>query len=257
MKKSDNKPKILPDFFWPSYSDLMTTLFFIMTLLYVISVTHLVSSEEKAVQAQKRAEEAETIAVNKWKWVQNVQKSVEQLQNKKDANGNPYFKYDEKARRFFLTRNIKFKSDKAEISNQEDMDYLLEIGKEIQELTNRSQVEGDLKSDYGEVSYLIIIEGSASWDRNTRERCWYESSTDCKMAKEHNLALSHDRAVSLFSLWRKDKEIGPKLFNHNFTEFQLVGKGLGGKGRDEENEENNQRISISIMPKINYKDDKN
>lgn len=252
MKKSDNKPKILPDFFWPSYSDLMTTLFFIMTLLYVISVTHLVSSEEKAVQAQKRAEEAETIAVNKWKWVKDVQKSVEELQNKKDANGNPYFKYDEKAQRFFLTRNIKFKSDKAEISNQEDREYLLEIGKEIQELTNRSQRE----SDYGEVSYLIIIEGSASWDQNTKDRCRDENSTDCKIAKEHNLALSHDRAVSLFSLWRRNEEIGSKLFN-SFTEFKLIGKGLGGKGRDEENEENNQRISISIMPKINYKDDKN
>ena len=244
MRKTESK-SIFPDFFWPSYSDLMTTLFFIMTLLYVISVIHLVNARE-------RAENAETLALKKWEWVKAVQKSVEELQNKKDANGNPYFKYDEKAKRFFLTRNIKFKSDKAEISNQEDREYLLEIGKEIQELTNRSQRE----SEYGEVSYLIIIEGSASWDQNTKDRCWDENSTDCKMAKEHNLALSHDRAVSLFSLWRKNEEIRSKLFN-NFTEFKLVGKGLGGKGRDEENEENNQRISISIMPKINYKEGKN
>lgn len=267
MKKTESK-SILPNFFWPSYSDLMTTLFFIMTLLYVISVIHL----------NKTKDEVE----DKLHWVEQIQKSVDILQEKTDEDGKPYFEYDTKAKRFSLAQDIVFATGSSEICsckcNEKDrikdmkrcedaekkckkiaMDerkcekYLKGVGDSIQELIDKSKEK--LKDKYGEVSYLVIVEGFASWDTNTKNRCKDRRSEDCRNARDENFLLSHKRARSLLSFWWNN---GVK-FDRNFTEFKVVGRGLGvnNDGKDDSIAEKSQRISISIMPKINYKEEKN
>ena len=68
-------------FFWVSYADLMTSLFFIMLVLYVISFT-ILQSKQGVLQAQ--AEQLEKI--------KNVQKAIENLDT-------TYYHFDDENKR--------------------------------------------------------------------------------------------------------------------------------------------------------------
>ena len=127
------------DFFWPSFTDLMTSLFFIMLLLYVLTFVKL--------KIQQRATEEQ---LNK---ILEIQNAVKEL----DSN---YFEYDSTYKRFSLKRNIEFVTKESNFKHEEDKIYLLEVGWSIQKLINR------LKEKYAgqDIKYVLIIEGMASKD---------------------------------------------------------------------------------------------
>lgn len=278
MKFSDDKPKILPDFFWPSYSDLMTTLFFIMTLLYVISVTHLVGSRAEADKAREEAvaarEEAEKlnkklkVALEEYKLVEKANESVQKLR------GTGYFNYNEKYKRFEMNRKITFDMNSWNISDS-DGKYLEDVGKSIAKLIDdvkENAVKNGEAAD--KIKYLLIVEGMASKDKNWEpcetaeykigEECtqdlknhiWWDNKQRkyismcdyCSGLEWHNYELSYKRAKSLHDFWRK-KDI---KFDPRITEIQIAGSGLRGVGRerDKNKESENQRFLIQIIPKI-------
>ena len=45
------------DFFWPSYADLMTSLFFIMLVLFVLTVMMLKAEQKNLIQQKEEAEQ--------------------------------------------------------------------------------------------------------------------------------------------------------------------------------------------------------
>ncbi len=125
-------------FFWPSFTDLMTSLFFIMLVLYVLTYLKLTNQQRATQQQLKRITE--------------IQAAVKELPKK-------YFAYDSLYQRFSLVRNIEFEP-RADIIKRADIDYLVEVGISIRTLITT------LKRKYGDkdIKYVVIIEGMASKD---------------------------------------------------------------------------------------------
>ncbi len=128
-------------FFWPSFADLMTSLFFIMLVLYVLTYLKL-TNQQRATQQQ----------LDK---IKEIQAAVRELPKK-------YFAYDSVYKRFSLVQNIEFARQKDDIQGK-DIQYLTSVGRSISNLINT------LKTKYAgqDIKYLVIIEGMASKDTYT------------------------------------------------------------------------------------------
>ena len=131
------KPK--QDFFWPSFTDLMTSLFFVMLVLYVLTYLYM-KNQQRATEEQLR--------------------KIKEVQNAVNALDTTYFTYDSTYRRFTLNRQITFPPKGSTLSNAGDREYLLKVGISIQNLIE------NLKRKYAgqSISYMVIIEGMASLD---------------------------------------------------------------------------------------------
>lgn len=125
-------------FFWPSFTDLMTSLFFIMLVLYVLTFLKL-TEQQKATEEQLKK-------------IQEIQAAVKELPRE-------YFAYDHQYKRFSLVQNIEFDKGK-DILREKDETYLINVGKSISKLIN------DLSVKYAgqDIKYVVVIEGMASND---------------------------------------------------------------------------------------------
>ncbi len=125
-------------FFWPSFTDLMISLFFVMLVLYVLTFVRL-KAEQQATEDQ----------LNR---IREIQSGVQALPKE-------YFTFQPEFKRFTLNRDIQFQRGKSEIVG-EYKDFLIQVGKSIEELISR------LKEQYrnDDIKYMIVIEGMASRD---------------------------------------------------------------------------------------------
>lgn len=207
MKKSN--------FFWVSFADLMTSLFFIMLVLYVISFA-ILQSKQGALEAQaKQLEE-----------IKNVQKAIENLDT-------TYYHFDIENKRYKLNIDAKFRPNS---SNMMDIPKptRLEIanaGKNLYEKV-RSIIDTTKTIDY-----LLIIEGNAQ-----------RANDNWKNNPDMGYSLSYKRALSLFNYW---KQMGAD-FNSLGSQCELIiaGSGYFSHSRDEENENNNRRFTIQVTSKV-------
>ena len=126
------------NFFWASYADLMTSLFFIMLVLFVLTIV-MMKRQSKATEAQL--------------------KKIVEIQNSVKALDSEYFSYQEEYKRFALNKQIQFDPARSEIKDQYKP-YLLDVGKNIESLITKLQ--NKYKSN--DIKYMIIIEGMASND---------------------------------------------------------------------------------------------
>lgn len=128
------------NFFWISYADLMTSLFFIMLVLFVVTIGYL-QFEKKVTEEQLSK-------------LEEIQTAVRQLPSK-------YFVPQPQYKRFKLNREIHFESESYKIDTN-DYDYLREVGNSIINLVdglNSNEKFKDL-----DIKYLIVIEGMSSKD---------------------------------------------------------------------------------------------
>jgi len=153
------------DFFWLSYSDLMTSLFFVMLVLFVL-VYSMQSSIIKDLVAAK--DELERI--------KEIEKAVNNIDKK-------YFKYDSLNKKHILNVQFLFPTGSSEISKivPNKKDALIYAGVAIKNLILKFPQEENVK-------YLVVVEGQASKDN------W-----------EGNDTLSFYRAKSLIKLWEQSK----------------------------------------------------
>ena len=126
-------------FFWPSFTDLMTSLFFIMLVLYVLTYVKM--------EIQQHATEEQL------KKIQQIQASVKAL----DTN---LFKYDKIIKRFTLRKNVEFITKTAELKTPSDSIYLINVGKSLEGLINNLKI----KYKGQDIRYVLIMEGQASND---------------------------------------------------------------------------------------------
>lgn len=126
------------NFFWTSYTDLMTSLFFVMLALYILTVAVL-RYQQKATEEQL--------------------KKIKEIQNATKALPPEFFQYQPEYKRFSLNQQIAFESGKAIIPINKRA-YLIEVGKSIQKLVDTLKV----KYQDSNIKYLIVIEGMASKD---------------------------------------------------------------------------------------------
>jgi len=199
------------DFFWPSYADLMTSLFFIMLVLFVFA-------DIKSKKTNKELEEGKKATEEQLSKIKEMKESVEKIDS-------TYFRYDSINKRFSLKQKINFPENKSDI-NDNDTAYLLSVGRELQRTLDSLKQNNKLNA-----TYVLILEGMASRDK--------------KASDAFNYALSYKRALAVKNLW-DDRKID---FDTSFIDVQIAGSGISGIGRSER-EEVNQQILIHIIPKI-------
>jgi hypothetical protein len=212
MGKSNGKKQ---DFFWLSYSDLMTSLFFVMLVLFIL----VFSMQNKLIDDLKDSNDTLKVAKEELERIKEIEETVNNI----DKN---YFRYDSITKKHIL--NMKFSyptgiSDITKIIPNKRPD-LLKAGKAIKDLILRFPEENNIK-------YLVVVEGQASNDG------W-----------SGNDDLSYHRAQSLVGFW-KDNHVGlDKLKN---CEIVIAGSGVKGVPREQPDiPPANQRFLITIVPKI-------
>jgi len=198
-------------YFWTSFSDLMTSMFFVMLVLFILTIALLhrkmldIEKERKATQEQ----------LNKINEIENATNNI-------DKN---YFEYKEKYKKHILKIETKFDPDEYEknkIVPQSSIRSLIDAGKSIRDSIY------SISNRYPKIQYLLIIEGQSSKDRAT---------------DQHNYELSYKRAYTLKKIWDEEKID----FGRN-CEVLIAGSGIGGTMRENE-EPLNQRFLIHIIPK--------
>ena len=217
MKKSGSH-------FWPSYSDLMTSLFFIMLVMFVLTIVSLRNS-------LLEAERLRDISERQLESIKEIQEAVNQLPTE-------FFEEDAVNKRWVLKRSYSPKFDVADfdISVLNDTMKLVNVGNSLMQVVdNLNKMKNDPRYKNMDITYLVVIEGMASKDN------YYD-----------NDALSYKRALSLYYLWRRNGI----SFEKSQCEVQVSGSGVRGRGRfnsdgmHPKDEVRNQRIMIQIVPKI-------
>ena len=194
-------------FFWTSYSDLMTSLFFVMLVLFVLVIV-LLHKRMEATEAQLQA-------------IKEIAEST------KDLDDSEYFELRPEYKKYQLTIQVRYPAGKSDlkdmISDDKDnqLKQLADAGKEIKNFLNK----------HSENQYVLIIEGQASKDNYL-----------------YNYELSYQRALALMRYWIEDADI---KFGTN-CEILISGSGdgkLDTHSMREQNERENQRFLIHILPK--------
>jgi hypothetical protein len=108
---------------------------------------------------------------------------------------------------------------------------VLRVGRELEDFLF------NLNTENKELSYLLVIEGNMA---NTYDKTIQKDS-------RNGYIESFKRALAVYELW-SNSNIDLRRFN---TEILISGSGFNGLCRDE-NEDNNKRFSIQIIPKVDY-----
>lgn len=213
MAKPSEKKK---DFFWISYADLMTSLFFVMLVLFVLFYT-MQNSSISQLEDQKKQLQADSLELAK---IKEIERALENI--------NPrYFIYKKEYKKHILNINVGFRTGS---SNMYDMDEATRIeirdaGSSLQHLMNSLPTNDNVK-------YLIVIEGQASRD-----------------GASVNDDLSYNRAIALRNFWFG---LNPNL-NNVLPNCEVIIAGSGQYGVPRQLPDippANQRFLITIIPKI-------
>jgi hypothetical protein len=201
------------DFFWPSYVDLMTSLFIVMLVLFVLSYKMFQDNEDKLkVQLQQLRK------------IQEIEAALKGLEGK-------YFRFDPVNKRHELKVQTKFDPNSWMIK-ESDKDSLFQAGLTLKRLIDR------IPDDQG-VKYLVIIEGMAARDLTNPD---YHI-----LRRDYGYQLSYNRALALLHLWQA-RNI---RFDERRFEILIAGSGFYGTGRyTGAREYDNKRFLIQIIPKI-------
>lgn len=202
-------------FFWTSYSDLMTSLFFVMLVLFVLVVL-LLHNRMLSIEGERKA-------------TQSQLDKITEIQNATENIDSKYFQYDNEFKRHTLKDiNVSFNKGSSDILDISDADRekLRLAGRSI--LSFMSRAERELP----DARYMLILEGQSSKDDYI-----------------YNDELSYQRALSLYRYWLYHNIPIDKLKN---CEIIISGSGQSSKFRiepDVANNDKNQRFVIHIIPK--------
>ncbi len=203
-------------FFWVSYADLMTSLFFIMLVLFVLTVAALnIKNRENVAKA---------------KYYDQIMQ-VDTAMSKLSTEGT--FKYMSQCKKYVVTDLIG-----QELFAQNSTEILynfksptIEAGQRIEDFLKKlNRVKG--------FSFLVVLEGNMANYVPDDHR--FKNKEDSKGYK-----LSYERALAVYELWVTN---GIDLKKYN-SEILIAGSGFSGLCRDPK-EENNKRFSIQIIPKL-------
>ena len=127
-------------YFWTSYSDLMTSMFFVMLVLFVLTIS-LLHSRMVATEEQLKK-------------IKQIQSSIERI----DPD---YFEYNRQFKRHTLKDiTVKFATGSSNIADipKKDLDRLEEAGRAIVRFMQ------DAQRTLPDAEYMLIVEGQSSRD---------------------------------------------------------------------------------------------
>lgn len=211
--------------FWPSYVDIMTTLFAIMVILFVVSFSRFRNVE---TELQRFA--------GKHKEIEAIYDAVAKI----DSN---YFEFNKEYGKFIFKIQVTFQTGRFNIADQlkADLDNpplanalrseIINAGHEIERtIIGLQQTHADQ-----DIKYLVVIEGQASKDGFGMNEYF------------NNDVLSYQRALNLREFW---KSAGIDFTSMPKCELVVSGSGEGGVPRVSGDESQNQRFLIHIVPVI-------
>lgn len=157
MRKKDKTV----NFFWTSYSDLMTSLFFIMLVLFILSI-FLMRSRMVANERQ----------IAKIKEIENAVSNIDKY----------FFTYSSEFKKHILNTRVEFSVGSSDIQDipSATLTELYDAGNAIVKFINTTTE----KYSDSDIRYLLVIEGQASKDNY-----------------QYNYELSYKRALSLYQYW--------------------------------------------------------
>lgn len=156
-------------YFWTSFSDLMTSLFFVMLVLFVLTIA-LLHKRMEATQMQ----------------IDKI-KEIEEATNRIDTT---YFDYRKEYKKHILKIQANFDVDRF---TEDDLDESVKKDLEEAGLSIKKSI-ASINEKYSNIQYLLIIEGQASKDH---------------ASDNHNYELSYKRALTLKRIWdRKGIDFG-------------------------------------------------
>ncbi len=221
MRKNSNR-----DSFWPSYVDIVTTLFAIMVVLFAVSYSRF---RVKELELRKLADKYEEI------------KSIYDMVEKIDTT---YFEFNKEYVKHIFKIQVTFQRGMFDIEHdlQSDLtdtdaanalrEQIIAAGLEIKSTIEKLQKGESNKQD---IKYLVVIEGQASADGYHNDAFF------------NNDVLSYQRALELHKYW---KNHGIDFSSMPKCELVISGSGEQGVPRDTVSETNNQRFLIHIVPVI-------
>ena len=214
------------DPFWTSYSDLMTSLFFVMLVLFIICLIK-VGHDKEVIESQYQEAKASNEQL----------KQILQLEEQFKVLGQSTSLGYDKEKKMFYAKDLVgieiFFSEDDKIK-EEYLETVDNVGNDLMKI---------LESLYNEnFNYQLVIEGNAAikWDQ-LRNHTYNPDNTEM-------YHLSYRRALALYNRWRT---VGKHDFRKYNTEIIIAGSGFNGNNRDNKIEENNKRFIIQIIPKIN------
>ena len=214
--------------FWISYSDLMTSLFFIMLVLFVLAIGYLKIKDienQRLIAELKKSQEGLIKETERLEKLLNLEKQFEPLIKDNSFYYLPVCKK-------FIARDLMgieiFEPNQFAIK-PEYVSTTIDVGNKIKNFLKK------LNSQNPELSYLLVIEGNMA------------NTFDKRIDKDENYGylISYQRALSVYKLWLRNY-INFRDYN---VEVMLCGSGFNGLCRDAI-EENNKRFSIQIIPKV-------
>lgn len=201
-------------FFWTSYSDLMTSMFFVMLILFILAIALLHNKIVEIEKGRKATEEQ----LEKIRQLENSIKNIDTI----------YFQYNEEYKRHTL-KNISVEFEPASPNiydiDKNNLERIVSAGKAIVNFMEHA------KKTLPDAEYLVIIEGQSSRDN------YYD-----------NDVLSYKRALALVNYWRNEGIV----FEGLPCELIVSGSGVSSKFRikpDIAGNKANQRFVIHIIPK--------
>ena len=214
------------DPFWTSYSDLMTSLFFVMVVLFIICLIK-VGHDKEVIESQYQEAKASNEQL----------KQILQLEEQFKVLGQSTSLGYDKEKKMFYAKDlvgIEIFSSEDDKIKEEYLETVDNVGNDLMKI---------LESLYNEnFHYQLVIEGNAAikWDQ-LRNHTYNPDNTEM-------YHLSYRRALALYNRWRT---VGKHDFRKYNTEIIIAGSGFNGNNRDNKIEENNKRFIIQIIPKIN------
>jgi hypothetical protein len=226
------------DSFWTSYSDLMTSLFFVMLVLFIICIVRVGAVNRELRQAAESAKKTAAEANADKKALENILKLDEQFE---ELSKSSSLKYDTEKKMFYakdfegIEIFYPFTGNNLAEATKIKSEYISTVDKVGKDLAVILKKLYDKNHDF---KYQLVIEGTAA------------IPFEQKIAKTFNpdspvmYDLSYKRALALYNAWK-----GLNLRKYN-TEIIIAGSGFNGINRDDRKEDNNKRFTIQIIPKI-------
>ena len=214
------------DPFWTSYSDLMTSLFFVMLVLFIICLVKVGGMNGELRRAYKEAIADKQDLENILRLEDQFKVLSESSSLEYDSIRKMFYAKDFQEKEIFYSNDDKIKPEYLGIVDTVGNDIL-------QILKSLNQNEA--------FNYQMVIEGNAAikW-QNLRSGNYNPDNVEM-------YHLSYNRALALYLYW-KSKGIDFRKYN---TEVIIAGSGFNGINRDNKVEDYNKRFIIQIIPKIN------
>lgn len=230
MDNRDNKST-----FWPSYVDIMTTLFAIMLVLFAVSYSRFKIKQHELEQFKDKYQE-----------IMSIYSAVDNIDS-------TYFDFNQQYLKHIFRIQVTYQKGKFSLYelSQDDPKSQYYNPQLADSIRDQIQTAGtiikntilNLQNDTirANIKYLVVIEGQASAGGWPYEDDYY-----------NNNVLSYQRALKLHEFWRDNSNID--FTKMEDCELVIAGSGEGGVPREprvsEKNDSLNQRFLIHIVPVI-------